>query len=111
MRHSLLVIVVSAAPLYAPTAQAQTLPNAGTIRQQIEQGRELALPQQALPVLPPEPVTKLGPAGLQIQVKTFQFAGNTLLDSTQLQSAVRGQPAAGRRGQQQRLARSQRPGQ
>lgn len=61
--------------------QAQTaLPDAGSLRQQIEQQREMpALPQLPKRVAPPPEIQPKD--GLSVQVKTFRFAGNTLLSS------------------------------
>lgn len=71
------------------TAQAQTSirPDAGTLLQQIEQGREPVLPTPQRPVLPPKPEMK--PRGdLVVPVTRFQFVGNTLLADAALQAAV-----------------------
>lgn len=70
--------------------QAQSLPDAGSIRQQIEQQRELHLPQAApLPRVTPPP--EIQPKdGLSIQIKAFRFAGNTLLGAEQLAPALSG---------------------
>jgi hemolysin activation/secretion protein len=74
-------------PLVCSLATAQTLPDAGTIRQQIEQPRALpqmpAAPRRAAP--PPE---IRPPAGLSVFVKSFRFAGNTLVDAESLTAAV-----------------------
>jgi hypothetical protein len=69
-------------------AQAQTLPDAGALRQQIEQGRETAppqFPQPAKPLAPP-PLSSL--KGVVVNVTAFEFSGNTLIASEALQSAV-----------------------
>ena len=69
-------------------AQAQTLPDAGALRQQIEQGRETAPPQLTQPAKPlaPPPLSSL--KGVVVNVTAFQFSGNTLISSEPLQSAV-----------------------
>jgi hemolysin activation/secretion protein len=72
-------------------AHAQTtppLPDAGSLRQQIEQQRELHLPQAApLPRVSPPP--EIAPqAGISVAVKSFRFAGNTLLSAEQLAPAL-----------------------
>ena len=66
---------------------AQTSPDAGSLRQQIEQQRTLPLPAarpQSTP-LPPE----IKPSeGTTITVKAFRLVGNTLLSSEQLAPAL-----------------------
>jgi hemolysin activation/secretion protein len=62
---------------------AQTAPDAGALRQQIEGQMPKALPGEKKPLtaLPPE----YKPAsGLEVTVKQFRFAGNTLLTAEQL---------------------------
>ena len=75
--------------LAAIPAQAQTVPNAGSILQQIERGQEQ---QQMLPrkkpaelIAPPE---LKAPAGLSVTVREFRFSGNTLLSAEKLAPAV-----------------------
>jgi hypothetical protein len=71
-------------------AWAQALPDAGSIRQQIEQPRALPpLPQTAPPRTAPPPEIK-PPAGMTVRVKSFRFAGNTLLSAEQLSLTVAG---------------------
>ncbi len=67
---------------------AQTLPDAGSIRQQIEAPRALPLPQTApvQRVTPPPEI--LPPSGMTVRVKAFRFAGNRLLGSQALSPAV-----------------------
>lgn len=85
--------LVAAAALALPMpmllAQTVTVPDAGALRQQIEQPRQLQLPPAVRPerpiLLPPE--IKPQP-GLTVQVKEFRFAGNTLLSAEQLAPAV-----------------------
>ena len=65
------------------SAYAQTTPDAGALRQQIERQLPKALPGEKKPLtaLPPE----YKPAsGLEVTVKQFRFAGNTLLTAEQL---------------------------
>lgn len=67
---------------------AQTLPDAGSIRQQIEPPRATPLPKAA-PQPKIAPPTELAPpAGMTVNVKSFRFAGNTLLSDAQLSTAV-----------------------
>jgi len=76
--------------VHALSAQSQTLPNAGNLRQQLEQNREPALPAPTLSAEPalPAPLTSL--KGVVVTVTAFQFSGNTLLASEELQAAVAG---------------------
>jgi hemolysin activation/secretion protein len=86
---SLLSCVLAAAVLLHPVARAQAVPDAGSVRQQIEQQRRQALPPKSDPqFLPPAPLESLG--GATVTVRRFEFAGNTLLKSEQLEAAVAG---------------------
>jgi hemolysin activation/secretion protein len=69
---------------------AQTQPDAGAVRQQIEQGRDLGLPHKVLPEKPAEPQALAPIAGVVVTVKSFQFAGNTLISSEALAPVVAG---------------------
>jgi len=69
-------------------ALALAQPDAGTLRQQIEQGQPQPLPRKAVPLKPLEPEPLKAPAGLTVTVKAFRFAGNTLLSAEQLAPAV-----------------------
>lgn len=74
---------------HALTSQAQPV-DAGSLRQQIEQQRELPLPP---PVRAPRaaPPPEIQPrSGVTVQVKALRFAGNTLLTAEQLAPAVSG---------------------
>lgn len=74
----------------AAHAWAQTAPDAGSVRQQIEQQRELPMPPPVQPQRPAAvPDTKPKP-GVTLSVKTFRFAGNTLLSGEQLARALDG---------------------
>jgi hemolysin activation/secretion protein len=70
-------------------AQTVTVPDAGALRQQLEQQRQLELPPAVRPerqiLIPPE--IKPRP-GLTVQVKEFRFANNTLLSADLLAPAV-----------------------
>ncbi len=67
---------------------SQTLPDAGSIRQQIEPPRTAPLPQ-AVPLPKAMPPSELVPAaGMRVRVKSFRFAGHSLLSSAQLSAAV-----------------------
>ena len=75
--------------LWLSTASwSQTPPDAGSLRQQIEQKRELQLPPAAPAprVMPPPEIQP--PSGMRVRVQTFRFAGNSLLDARQLSAVV-----------------------
>lgn len=69
------------------SAHAQTPPDAGALRQQIEQQLPKALPAERKPLTALPPAFKPAP-GLAVTVKVFRFAGNTLLSEAQLAPAV-----------------------
>ncbi len=74
--------------LLAPLAAlAQTAPDAGALRGQIEQRTPNLLPPQKPPLPAPPPEYK-PTAGLVVTVKAFQFVGNQLLSQAQLAAAV-----------------------
>jgi hemolysin activation/secretion protein len=78
---------VATLPLLCSSATAQTPPDAGSIRQQIEQPRALPrMPSAAQRAAPPPEIRP--PVGLSVSVKGFRFAGNTLLDTDSLVAAV-----------------------
>ncbi len=80
-----LALVVSTSSAFA---QSPPQPDAGSLRQQIEQQRELRLPQ-ASPSKRVAPPPEIKPqAGLSIKIKSIQFQGNTLLSAEQLAPAV-----------------------
>lgn len=73
----------------APTVAAQHLPDAGSVRQQIEQQRYAPLPDAGSPqFVPPPPMESIG--GVNVTVSSFRFEGNTLLTYRQLAAAVDG---------------------
>ena len=73
-----------------PIVHAQTPPDAGSVLQQIERDR---VPQRVPTApnlssdLPPEPMK--AKKGLSVDVKQFEFVGNTLLSSVKLQELVK----------------------
>ena len=67
---------------------SQTLPDAGSIRQQIETSRPLPLPQAAPQPQATPPAEIKPPAGMTVQVQSFRFAGNALLSADQLSAAT-----------------------
>ena len=81
-----LLIGAFAVTTFCLPAQAQTAPDAGVLRQQIERDRPLSLPQKALPSPVPEVLTTL--PGPTVTIKTVRFAGNTLISSEQLAVVV-----------------------
>lgn len=74
---------------------AQTLPDAGSLRQQIERGFDTTMPGPAVPLAPAEPAPLRMNDGMMLDVRAFRFAGNTLLNDGELQGTV--QSFAGRR--------------
>jgi hemolysin activation/secretion protein len=70
-------------------SRAQTPPDAGSIRQQIEQLRRKSLPPKSQPEPESVPSPQLQSLGRDtISVMSFSFVGNTLLTSEQLTAAV-----------------------
>ncbi len=69
-------------------ASAQTPPDAGVLRQQIERDKLPPLPPATQPTRPAEPPPIAAPDGASITVKAFRFAGNTLLAVEQLNGVV-----------------------
>lgn len=68
-------------------AHAQTIPDAGSLRQQLEQDRRPVLPPKAAPQLAaPLPLTSIG--GATVTVTEIRFAGNTLISGAQLAPVV-----------------------
>ena len=72
----------------ASLAQAQAMPDAGSLQRQIEREHQGALPQKTMPA--PSPVQRDLPpvSGPVVQVQSFRFVGNTLLSAEQLTAAV-----------------------
>ncbi len=80
-----------AALVLAPLGvSAQAVPDAGSLRQQIEQQRELALPAPVRTPRAAPPPEIQNRSGVTVPVKALRFAGNTLLSQAQLAEAVRG---------------------
>lgn len=81
-------VAVAVAGMTISRAWAQALPDAGSIRQQIEQSRVFPLPPAAPPqrVAPPPEIKP--PAGMTVRVKAFRLEGNTLLSSEQLRATL-----------------------
>lgn len=68
-------------------AQAQPVPDAGSIRQQIEQGQRPTLPPPKQLEAPPQPAAARSD-GETITVNSFVFRGNTLIGSGELTPLV-----------------------
>ena len=84
-RIYLVFTIVTAVHTYA---SAQTLPDAGSIRQQIELNREQRLPQAVRPT-PVTPPPEIQPrAGVTVNVKSFQLSGHRLLSTEELMPAL-----------------------
>ena len=66
------------------------VPDAGSLRQQIEREREVQLPRKLAPTAPAEPPALKALTGQTVTVTTFRFAGNTLLGAGQLAGVVSG---------------------
>ena len=67
---------------------AQTLPSAGSIRQQMESAREQPIAKPTLPATPEPRQAAPTVQGASVLVQGFVFAGNTLLSSEVLQAAL-----------------------
>lgn len=90
--HSVAISVAVAALVGgASSLWAQPVPDAGALRQQIEQQRDLILVPgvRSAPVVPPPPEIQPQP-GVSVTVIEFRFAGNTLLSNEQLTAALEG---------------------
>jgi hemolysin activation/secretion protein len=78
---------VVAALMASGLARAQVQPDAGSLLQQIEKQQHNQLPPKSAPqFLPPAPLQSIG--GATVSVKSFGFAGNTLLRTPQLEPVV-----------------------
>ncbi|MFP5392043.1 MAG: ShlB/FhaC/HecB family hemolysin secretion/activation protein [Gammaproteobacteria bacterium] len=69
-------------------ALAQTPPDAGAVRQQLEREREARLPRQAAPQAATPSAPQPEQKGVLVTVRQFHFSGNTLLDAARLEQAV-----------------------
>ncbi|MEO8281289.1 MAG: ShlB/FhaC/HecB family hemolysin secretion/activation protein [Ideonella sp.] len=82
MRFMFSVLVLAAASSMA-SAQAPARPEAGSLMQQIEQGKPLRLPKvEAVPV--PQPPEMAPQSGLSVTLSGMRFEGNHRLDSARL---------------------------
>lgn len=69
-------------------AVAQTPTDAGTLQQQIDRERAIEIPKRIAPARPTMPAPMPTVGGVTVTVKSFHFAGNTLLTAEQLAPAV-----------------------
>ena len=74
--------------LLSGSAAAQSAPDAGSLRQQIEQGQEATLPRKSLPSKPVAPEAMRPIGGVLAQVTQFKLEGNTLLGAEQIQAVL-----------------------
>jgi hemolysin activation/secretion protein len=74
----------------ASRLHAQSLPNAGSIQQQIEREQQINKNQLELNKAKPKPLTELPPQGPTVVVRKFKFVGNTKLTEEELNQAVAG---------------------
>jgi hemolysin activation/secretion protein len=89
MRSSTRTFLPTALMLGLSTASwAQTAPDAGSIRQQIEPARTVTLPPAAPKPQAVSPTELKPSAGMTVRVRSFRFAGNQLLSNEQLALAV-----------------------
>ncbi|WP_332860098.1 ShlB/FhaC/HecB family hemolysin secretion/activation protein [Janthinobacterium svalbardensis] len=86
--HRSPLYILTVLSISVTSAFAQTVPDAGSLLQQIEKGRLAPPPGKPGPLLapPPQPMKEL--SGMSVTVSRFQFAGNTLLTEAQLAPAV-----------------------
>mgnify|MGYP000617905545 CR=1 FL=1 len=69
---------------------AQTLPEAGSLQQQIEKDRRVELPKLQMQSPAPSPAPLKIQGELVVEVREFRFSGNTLLDTQELTKALSG---------------------
>jgi len=86
--RSTALLLLALTPVFTASSFAQTPPSAGSLIQQIEQGRQPALPRKATPDKPTEPAAMPAQVGVIVTVTAFRFVGNTLLTAEQLAPAV-----------------------
>ncbi|WP_426071177.1 ShlB/FhaC/HecB family hemolysin secretion/activation protein [Janthinobacterium sp. DSP2-3-3] len=86
--HRSPLYILTVLSISVSSAFAQTVPDAGSLLQQIEKGRLPPPSSKQVPLLaaPPQPMKEL--SGMSVTVSRFQFAGNTLLTEAQLAPAV-----------------------
>jgi hemolysin activation/secretion protein len=72
------------------SAAGQSVPNAGSLQQQIERQRPQAVPSVSSPEKLSAPAPMAPSAGPLVQVSQFRFIGNTLINAEQLGAVVAG---------------------
>jgi hemolysin activation/secretion protein len=80
---------IAATLCFSAQSRAQSLPDAGSLLQQIERQQHPELPAKAKPLFAP-PLVLQSMGQETVVVKEFRFAGNTLLKDAQLAPAVAG---------------------
>ena len=83
-----LSIVLAVAGMTGLHAWAQALPDAGSIRQQIEPSRAFPLPPAAPPQRAAPPPEIKPSVGMTVRVKAFRLQGNTLVSFEQLRATL-----------------------
>jgi hemolysin activation/secretion protein len=82
-------VLFFAVMLYASGAQAQALPNAGSIERNIEEGfKAFPFPKQNTLKPTPAPQTEAVPQGVTVVVREFIFSGNQLIGQAELQNVL-----------------------
>ena len=89
MRASIVRILLLSGATGVLPALAQTVPDAGALRQQLDnEHNKPQLPPRAAPLQVPEPPVLTLPEGATVTVKAFRFEGNTLVADAVLQAVV-----------------------
>ena len=82
------LLSLSMAASFHTGLHAQALPDAGSLRQQIEQQRDLQLPQAVRPGRVTLPKEIKAPVGITVRPQSFRLIGNQLLNTEQLTQAL-----------------------
>lgn len=88
IRNDLLITVFLMGTLTTQAQAQPSLPDAGSVRQQIEPQQLPILPQQAPHQSVVSATETRSPSGLSLAVKSFRLVGNTLLTAEQLAPAL-----------------------
>ena len=83
------LLLISSACLLGTSVFAQTVPNAGSILQEIERSQEQPAParKKSAELISP-PAELVSPGGLSVTVKEFHFDGNHLISSEKLDAVL-----------------------